>query len=324
MRYVFVPLLKIDKNYSQNLFLNFNSFVDAKYDDFIKFFIPILVFTISVDILTNIMKSTQFEKYIGKLQPNKPNTTKILNDIYENKKTAVSEVKQLFKNELKNSEINIKTIKDTKEFVSEKIKEANEQIIENQKDTIVTNNDIELLQHPKQKKNAKEKLIVFEKKYFTKAKLTIKNAINKLEKNDSKQNDIEKEIKKFLQIKFEIDKNLNIYNKTINTLFETFLFSPIENLEKSYKNNSKEGNIAKLTEILIYLDICINLYKFIFGLEINYISKLSTEEKEIIKNNEEKLKKLEKELLEKVAKGQKISTSKKTSSKSKSKSKSKK
>jgi hypothetical protein len=319
-----VPLLKIDKNYSQNLFLNFNSFVDAKYDDFIKFFIPILVFTISVDILTNIMKSTQFEKYIGKLQPNKPNTTKILNDIYENKKTAVSEVKQLFKNELKNSEINIKTIKDTKEFVSEKIKEANEQIIENQKDTIVTNNDIELLQHPKQKKNAKEKLIVFEKKYFTKAKLTIKNAINKLEKNDSKQNDIEKEIKKFLQIKFEIDKNLNIYNKTINTLFETFLFSPIENLEKSYKNNSKEGNIAKLTEILIYLDICINLYKFIFGLEINYISKLSTEEKEIIKNNEEKLKKLEKELLEKVAKGQKISTSKKTSSKSKSKSKSKK
>jgi hypothetical protein len=54
------------------------------------------------------------------------------------------------------------------------------------------------------------------------------------------------------------------------------------------------------------------------------MSKLSTEEKEIIKNNEEKLKKLEKELLEKVAKGQKISTSKKTSSKSKSKSNSKK
>jgi hypothetical protein len=273
---------------------------------------------------------------------------KTITDVAQNKNIAVNEVKKLFPNE---PDINaVKTIADAKELLTDKIEEATETLIANQSSsTMINQKDIEMLKSSNLTQNA-EDFLKTSKPTSIIDKIT--NSINstnelylQLENKTTETktyiaNFITKQKENIHQIKTDIlafgkSANSTIYEKTIGSLTKLFVLPTIENLQDVFKNPNPEKITKMLGTIFVLLSatyiltkVSIELYKWLFGIKTEEkkidMSKLSTEEKEIIKNNEEKLKKLEKELLEKVAKGQKISTSKKTSSKSKSKSNSKK
>ena len=266
---------------------------------------------------------------------------KTITDVAQDKKIAVNEVRQLFPNE---PDINaVKTIADAKELLTGKIEEATKTLIVNQpSSTIINQKDIEMLKSSNLTQNA-EDFLKTSKPTSILDKIT--NSINstnelylQLENKTTETktyiaNFITKQKENIHQIKTDIlaigkSANSTIYEKTIGSLTKLFVLPTIDNLQDVFKNPNPEKIIKMLGTIFVLLSatyiltkVSIELYKWLFGIKMEEnkidLSKLSTEEKEIIKRNEEKLKKMEKEVLEKVAKGQKILTSKKTPSKSK-------
>jgi len=271
---------------------------------------------------------------------------KTITDVAQDKKIAINEVKQIFPNE---PNINaVKTVADAKELLTDKIEEATKTMIANQpSSTIINQKDIEMLKSSNLTQNAEEFLKTSKPTSILDKITDSINSTNELylqlenkttETKTYIANFITKQKENIHQIKTDIlaigkSANSTIYEKTIGSLTQLFVLPTIDNLQDVFKNPNPEKIIKMLGTTFVLLSatyiltkMSIELYKWLFGIKMEEkkidLSKLSTEEKEIIKSNEEKLKKMEKEVLEKVAKGQKISTSKKTLSKSKSKSKS--
>lgn len=337
----------------ENLFRNpnpnhkMNSHRKNVFSAYNLIFIP--TYLISIGILGNIAinnKNANLSNIFTYFKnPFQKKIVKTITDVAQNKNIAVNEVKQLFPNE---PNINaVKTITDAKELLTDKIEEATETLIANQSSsTIINQKDIEMLKSSNLTQNAEDFLktskptsiidkITNSINSTNELYLQLKN--NTIETKTYIANFITKQKENIQQIKTDIlafgkSANSTIYEKTIGSLTKLFVLPTIDNLQDVFKNPNPEKITKMLGTIFVLLSatyiltkLSIEMYKWLFGIKTEEkkidLSKLSTEEKEIIKNNEEKLKKLEKELLEKVAKGQKISTSKKTSSKSKSKSK---
>jgi len=341
--YIFLGIIKY---LEKNLFRT-PTYADYAFSAYNLIFIPI--YLLSINILgsraINNKNANLSNIFTYFKNPFQKKIAKTITDVAQDKNIAVSEVKQLFPNE---PNINaVKTITDAKELLTDKIEEATETLIANQSSsTIINQKDIEMLKSSNLTQNAEDFLktskptsiidkITNSINSTNELYLQLKN--NTIETKTYIANFITKQKENIQQIKTDIlafgkSANSTIYEKTIGSLTKLFVLPTIDNLQDVFKNPNPEKIIKMIGTIFVLLSatyiltkLSIEMYKWLFGIKTEEkkidLSKLSTEEKEIIKNNEEKLKKLEKELLEKVAKGQKISTSKKTSSKSKSKSK---
>jgi hypothetical protein len=314
------------------------------YNTVVRFIYILFVKVISIGIITkhssfipfNIFKyfKNPSQKKIAKtiINDNNPSTT-IKNDNNHKKGGSKFYYENTDYENINNVDIISETIIDNQNKINMDTNAFSELVInENDIEIINSHNTIEakeslnsILENNKTEKSVEKAMdLIYE--MYKKIQNNTKNIGPMITDFLKKQKEIIEKIKDDLM---DIGKKqLSFYEKTFYSLNALFILPTIENLEDIFKNPDKE-KISKLiltsfglfSILYIFIKLSINLYKWLFGIKTKEnkvdLTKLSPEEKETVKNNEEKLKKIEKELLEKVVKGQKIPTTKKTLSKSK-------
>jgi hypothetical protein len=317
------------------------------YHSIVRFIYTLFVKVISIGIITkhssfipfNIFKyfKNSSQKKIAEtiINDNNPSTT-IKNDNNHKKGGSKFYYENTDYENINNVDIISETIIDNQNKINMDTDIGSELVInENDIEIINSHNTIEakeslnsILENNKIEKSVEKAMdLIYE--MYEKIQNNTKNIGSMITDFLKKQKEIIEKIKDDLM---EIGKKqLSFYEKTFYSLNALFILPTIENLEDIFKNPDKE-KILKLiltsfglfSILYIFIKLSINLYKWLFSIKTKEnkvdLTKLSPEEKETVKNNEEKLKKIEKELLEKVVKGQKIPTPKKTLPKSKSKS----